>query len=241
MRIIVVSSGKGGVGKTTVAIKLAYELNRRGHKTGLLDVDIDTPNLSEFIGERPQFDVGEMVNPVIIDGIEMASIGFMIDDSMCVTWDGAHRIEMIDELIQNVDWECDVLVIDTPPGTTEEMKHIIANYDPNGVVVVTTPHEASLVDVRRTLTLMKLLNARVVGVVVNMSGMVCHHCGNVLPLFSHTRDERELSKELKGAKIISSLPYWVESTKREDRCNQVSSNGMADAVKRMGDAVEMVI
>lgn len=202
MKVIVVSSGKGGVGKTTISMKIAYELKERGHNVGLMDVDIDTPNLAEFIGQRPEFGVDSTVNPVIVDGIEMASIGFMIDDSMCVTWDGERRSSVIDDLFNGIAWTCDVLVVDTPPGTTEEMKHIISNYTPDGVVVVTTLHPASITDVKRTLTLMKMLNANVLGVVNNMSYLECPCCNAPINIFG-----TDFPLEIMGVGMIASIPF----------------------------------
>lgn len=204
MKLVVVSSGKGGVGKTTVSLMVARELKRRGVNVGLIDVDIDTPNLVEFIGKQCEFEVGEHVKPVVVDGIEMASIGFMVDNKMCISWDGNVRASTIDDLMFGVDWTCDVLVVDTPPGTSEELKHLITSYQPECVLVITTLHPASLTDVRRTITLLNLLKANIAGIVVNMSTFTCPHCHELTSLFGDT-----ILTELAGVEVITSLPFGI--------------------------------
>ena len=223
MKLVVVSSGKGGVGKTTVSIMVARELKKRGVKVGLLDVDIDTPNLTEFIsndGERHEFEVDQRVKPVVVDGIEMASIGFMVDDKMCIAWDGDVRASTIDDLMFGVEWTCDVLVVDTPPGTSEELKHLISAYKPECVLVITTLHEASITDIRRTITLLKLLDANITGIVTNMSIFECASCGESTYLFG----DKPLT-HIDDVEVIAELPFTVFGDTNPKRVEEMMKIG----------------
>jgi Mrp family chromosome partitioning ATPase len=222
-KLVVISSGKGGVGKTTVSLMVARELKKRGVNVGLLDVDIDTPNLTEFIGngERYEFKVEDHVKPVVIEGIEMASIGFMVDNQMCITWDGDVRASTIDDLMFGVDWTCDVLVIDTPPGTSEELKHLISSYQPECVLVITTLHEASITDIRRTITLLKILDANITGIVSNMSTLACPSCDESIHLFG---DGNGVLTSLCDVDVIAELPFVLpgnNDTRTEDEMSKI--------------------
>ncbi len=238
MKMIVVSSGKGGVGKSTVSIMTAYALKSMGYDVGLLDIDIDTPNLAEFIGERPSYVVDDMVNPIIVDDIEMASVSFMVNDSDCVTWNGENRVRMIDDMMSGIRWSCDVLVVDTPPGTSEEMSHIITKYQPDGVLIITTPHESSITDVRRTVTLMKMLKANIIGAVINMDGYACPHCGEISKMFDNDLTSVDIQATL-GIPVIASIPYEPERVGHTN--TNVHSEAYADAIIAIGSSIEEVI
>lgn len=204
MKKLVICSGKGGVGKTTLTVGIAKMLSS-SHQVGILDVDIDTPNLPEMMNvkERNVELSEEGIVPMIVDGIEMMSVGLMLDADMAVMWTGDRRAMAIDQLINKVDWKCDVLVIDTPPGTTDEVMMVIKKFSPDGIIIVTTNHRASIADVRRTLTMIDLLGAKkkIVGIIKNMTYVLCAKCGEKNALFDDEEDEN-INKL-----VIAEVPY----------------------------------
>lgn len=207
MKKILVCSGKGGVGKTTISVAITRGLALRGYKVGILDIDIDTPNLPEFMGimERDVelSDFGIM--PKYIDGIEMMSVGFMADNDLAIMWGGNRRTMVIDQMINKVDWNCDVLIIDSPPGTTEEVTSVIKKFKPDGIVIVSTDEKATISDVKRTLAMIDILEARkkVLGVVKNGTYIICPKCNETIRLHSGANDS-EIDKL-----ILDEVPYLV--------------------------------
>lgn len=208
MKKILVCSGKGGVGKTTISVVLSRILNDCGYKVGILDVDIDTPNVPEFMNVIDRdvclSDIG--IVPKNIDGIEMMSVGLMADSGIAVMWGGDRRAMAIDQMINKVDWSCEALIIDSPPGTTDEVMTVIKKFNPDGIIIVTTNHKASIADVKRTLSMIKILESskRVIGIVKNMTYITCAHCGNETTLFENGVDE-EIDRL-----VIAELPYTTD-------------------------------
>lgn len=214
MKIVLVASGKGGVGKTTITIAIAKMLAKSGFRVGILDVDIDTPNIPEFTGiEDRDLDLSEngIIPKVTEDGIEIMSVGFMADTSLAIMWNGERRSMAIDQMINNVDWNCDVLVIDSPPGTTEELMTVISKFSPDAIVLITTNHKASVADVKRTLAMIRLLKAesKVVGIIKNMSYILCTKCNEKMLLFDGNNDE-EIDKM-----TIAEIP-WIKDNEKPD-------------------------
>ncbi len=220
MKKVLITSGKGGVGKTTIAIAIAKLLAKSGFKVGILDVDIDCPNVPEFTGiEDRDLDLSEngIIPKVTEDGIEIMSVGFMADTSLAIMWNGERRSMAIDQMINKVDWTCDVLVIDSPPGTTEELMTVISKFSPDVIVIVTTNHKASVADVKRTLAMIKLLNAesKVVGIIKNMTYILCPRCDEKIPLFDGDNDE-EINKM-----VIAELPLIQNNEKLDEYLEDV--------------------
>lgn len=174
---IAVMSGKGGVGKTTVAVNIAVELARRGYSVGLLDADLTGPNVPRAAGVLgSQVKVrGEMLLPVeSVLGLKVISLGLMISDEDAVIWRGPLKAKAIKELIESVDWgDLDFLIVDLPPGTGDEPLSVMQLIPLDGVVIVTTPQKIALMDVRRAIRMAKMMNVRVIGVVENMSYFFC--------------------------------------------------------------------
>lgn len=192
MKKFLVMSGKGGVGKTTVSVAITKALAFRGYNVGILDIDIDTPNLPEFmnINER-DVELSETgIMPKYVDGIEMMSVGFMADNDLAIMWDGNRRTMVIDQMINKVDWSCEVLIIDSPPGTTEEVMTVIKKYKPDGIIIVSTDEKATISDVKRTLAMVKLLGSsnKVLGIVKNGTYIICNNCGESIRLHDGTND-----------------------------------------------------
>ncbi|MDO9529853.1 MAG: iron-sulfur cluster carrier protein MrpORP [Syntrophales bacterium] len=207
---IMILSGKGGVGKSTVAVNIAVSMAMEGKKVGILDSDFHGPSIPTLLNlekERPSFD-GKSIIPVdFIEGIKVMSIGFLLpnqDDA--VIWRGPKKMNMIKQLLTDVDWgDLDYLFIDFPPGTGDEplsVAQLIPNSD--GAIIVTTPQELSLNDVRRCINFCKQVKVPVLGVIENMSGFACPHCGTVIDIFKKGGGET-MAKQMK-VPFLGSIP-----------------------------------
>lgn len=201
---VLINSGKGGVGKTTIAIGIAKEIQKLGIKVGILDLDINCPNIPEFMNIDRNVILSETgIEPRDINGIEVMSVGLFINTDIAVMWSGDRRSMAIEQLINKVNWTCDVLIIDSPPGTGEEITTIIKSFTPDAIFLVTTGHKASISDIERTLTMIDVLDARdkFKGIIVNMSYIICAHCGEKNKLFND--GDLEHLNEL----ILAKVPY----------------------------------
>ncbi len=168
-----VYSAKGGVGKTTVAVNLAYALSRMGHRVGLLDADIDCPNVPLFLGTDAKMDLsGFPLKPIDVRGVKVASTAMVVDDAKKpIIWRGALIAKMLGDFFENTDWgELDYLIIDLPPGTSDSPLSIMQLLDLKGFVLVTTPQRIAAVNSIRSGLMAKRLGVAVLGVVENMSG-----------------------------------------------------------------------
>jgi len=182
---IVVFSGKGGVGKTTIAVNLAYALVNQGKTVGLLDADITGPNVPQMVGLKvaAQTEGGRII-PHEKDGVKFVSLASMIPPGIPIIWRGPLRSKAIDQLIGEVNWgDLDVLIADLPPGTGDEVLTITQRTAPQLAIVVTTPQEVSLIDARRAANMAKKMEVPKIGMVENMSGLICPHCGERIDLF----------------------------------------------------------
>jgi ATP-binding protein involved in chromosome partitioning len=187
--VILVLSGKGGVGKSTVAVNLAFALSNHGRNTGLLDLDIHGPSIPKMLGiedQRPSV-LGKTLEPVHVTGtLAVMSIAFLLPDtSSPVIWRGPMKMVAIQQFLEEVNWgPLDYLVVDLPPGTGDEAL-TIAQLAPNlrGAVIVTTPQDVAVLDSVKAIKFIEQLDMPVLGVIENMSGMVCPHCGGSIDLF----------------------------------------------------------
>jgi len=186
---ILVLSGKGGVGKSTVAVNLAVSLALSGKSVGLLDIDIHGPSIPKILnleGEAVQ-PAGDAILPIeMLENLKVMSIGFLLRDSDdAVIWRGPMKYQMIKQFLKDVQWgELDFLIVDSPPGTGDEplsVVQLLENAD--GAIIVTTPQEVALSDVRKGITFCRNLNLPVMGVMENMSGFVCPKCGERTDIF----------------------------------------------------------
>ncbi|RKZ29107.1 ATP-binding protein [bacterium] len=198
---ILVLSGKGGVGKSTVAVNLAYGFAHLGHKVGLLDIDIHGPSIGKMAGIEGQPLVGRKdstIEPVIKDGIKIVTMASLLPpEDTPVIWRGPMKMKAIDQFLSEINWgELDILVIDSPPGTGDEPLSIIQRLpEMDGAVIVSTPQDVALSDARRTVNFSKTLKIPVLGIIENMSGFICPHCGKRTDIFK-TGGGEKAAKEM---------------------------------------------
>jgi Mrp family chromosome partitioning ATPase len=185
---ILVFSGKGGVGKSTVAANLALAISLRDRKVGALDVDIHGPNLAKMLGvEDRKMDVSsDVIKPVQVnENLKLVSMSFLLaSPDLPVIWRGPMKMKVIQQFLGDVDWgELDWLIIDSPPGTGDEPLSVAQLIPATGAIIVTTPQEVSILDSRKAVIFAMKLNLKILGIIENMSGMVCPHCGRRIDLF----------------------------------------------------------
>ncbi|MBN1511742.1 MAG: Mrp/NBP35 family ATP-binding protein [Phycisphaerae bacterium] len=212
---VLVLSGKGGVGKSTVAANLAVSLALKGRKVGLLDVDVHGPSIPHLLGLTgfPVQTSGSGDGPPLLEAVpamenlRVMSIGFLLESrDTAVIWRGPMKYNMIKQFLKDVRWgDLDYLVVDSPPGTGDEPLAVAQLLGPpSHAVVVTTPQELALTDVRKCVTFCRQVQVPIVGVVENMSGFVCPHCGKESPIFK-TGGGRAMADQM-GIPFLGSVP-----------------------------------
>jgi ATP-binding protein involved in chromosome partitioning len=185
--LIAVGSGKGGVGKTTVAVNLAIALARQGHATGLMDADVYGPNVPLMMGinETPMAN-GERIQPLKNHGVQLMSMGFLNPGDKPLVWRGPMLHSVIQQFLRGVDWgDLDYLVIDLPPGTGDVQLTLLQSAPVTGAIVVTTPSAVSLEDARKAVRMFEQVKVPILGIVENMSYLQCPHCDERIDVFSH--------------------------------------------------------
>jgi len=185
--IIAIASGKGGVGKSTTAANLALALADDGASVAILDADIYGPSIPLMLGvagERPTSDDGQSMNPLRAHGIQLMSIGFLIDASQPMVWRGPMVTQALNQMLQQTRWsELDYLLVDMPPGTGDIQLTLSQSVPVSGAVIVTTPQDIALLDARKGLEMFRKVSVPVLGIVENMSIHICTNCGHEEPLF----------------------------------------------------------
>lgn len=195
-RIIAVSSGKGGVGKSTVAANLAVSLARAGHRVGLLDADVYGPDIPLMFGERRRPHVSgergaEKIVPLEAHGVQLMSIGFLLEDEQPAIMRGPLVSGILRQFLEQVDWDrLDYLIVDMPPGTGDAQLSLTQIVNVDGAVLVTTPQDVSTGDVRRAVKMFEKVRTPVLGIVENMSGFACPHCNETIDVFGRGGGER---------------------------------------------------
>ncbi|HDQ07262.1 MAG TPA: ATP-binding protein [Methanoculleus sp.] len=219
--VVLVLSGKGGVGKTTVAANLAFAFANHGFSTGLLDLDIHGPDIPEILGlegaHMASYDQ-KHIKPVTVTGnLSVVSMAFLLPEtSSPVIWRGPMKAGVIRQFLEDVEWgELDYLVVDLPPGTGDEAL-TIAQLAPNiaGAVIVTTPQDVAVLDISKAVRFAQTIGLPVIGIIENMSGMVCPHCKGAIDLFGSGGGERA-ARDL-GVPFLGSIPLDPEIRKAAD-------------------------
>jgi ATP-binding protein involved in chromosome partitioning len=191
--LVAVASGKGGVGKTTVAVNLAIALKNQGASVGLLDADVYGPNVPVMLGtnEQPRALDERTIIPVQAYGVKMISIGLLNPGDKPLVWRGPMLHSVMQQFLRSVRWgQLDYLIVDLPPGTGDVQLSLIQTVSVTGAVVVTTPSIVALADVRRAIEMFRQVNVEILGVVENMSYFECPHCTGRIDVFGHGEGER---------------------------------------------------
>lgn len=210
-RILAIASGKGGVGKSTVASNLAVALARAGRRVGLLDADIYGPSQPKMMGvsKRPASPDGKTIEPLVAHGVTMMSIGLMLKEDEAVVWRGPMLMGALQQLLGQVAWgRLDVLIIDLPPGTGDVQLTLCQRTQLTGALVVSTPQDVALLDARKALDMFAKLKTPVLGLIENMSTFCCPNCGHVTPIFGHGGVKAEAEKL--GLPFLGELPLALD-------------------------------
>ena len=208
--IIAVASGKGGVGKSTVSVNLAVALAQAGASVGLLDADITGPNIPLMMGVegQPKASANNKITPLERYGVKVISIQFFVPEGQPIVWRGPLVGGAIQQFLRDVEWgDLDYLVIDLPPGTSDAQLTLAQAVPISGTVLVTTPQEVALADVGKALAMLKRMSVPVIGVVENMTGFVCAHCGEVTEIFGRGGGERFATEH--GLEFLGGIPLDV--------------------------------
>ena len=215
--IIAVASGKGGVGKSTVATNLALAFAAEGHTTGILDADIYGPSLPRMLGisSRPQSADGKIMEPIEKHGVKAMSIGFLIEEDTPMIWRGPMVMGALEQMMRDVNWgTLDVLVVDMPPGTGDAQLTMAQRVPLAGAVIVSTPQDIALIDARRGLAMFNKVNVPVLGLIENMSTFICPHCGEESHIFGHG-GAKDCAAQL-GIPFLGEIPLDIEIRETSD-------------------------
>ena len=222
--IIAVASGKGGVGKSTVAVNLAIELARTGAKVGLLDSDVYGPSVPKMLGlegERPQATDHETILPIERFGLKTMSIGYLLEEDSPVIWRGPMVTGLLRQFLFQVEWgELDYLVLDLPPGTGDAQLTLVQSISLAGGVIVTTPQDVALLDVQRGIQMFSRVEVPIIGIVENMSAFECPHCHEVTEVFLSGGGKAAAEKF--GVPYLGSIPLVASYVHAGDRGTPVS-------------------
>ncbi len=210
--VIAVASGKGGVGKSTVAFNLAVALAEKGLSVALLDADIygpSVPRLSGIAGQKPTTNAAGKLIPLEAHGLKLMSMGFLVDEEKAMIWRGPMVQTAFYQMLRDVDWaggggDLDVLVIDLPPGTGDVQLTLAQKVPVSGAVIVSTPQDLALIDARKAIAMFEKTDVRVLGVVENMSYYCCPNCGHTENIFGHGGAKDEAAKQ--GVAFLGEIP-----------------------------------
>jgi ATP-binding protein involved in chromosome partitioning len=229
-RIVAIASGKGGVGKSTLAANLAVALAREGRRTGLLDADIYGPSQPRMMGvsERPKSPDGKTILPLTAHGVTMMSIGLMLKEGEAVVWRGPMLMGALQQMMGQVQWgELDVLLVDLPPGTGDVQLTLSQKYLVTGAIVVSTPQDVALLDARKAIDMFAKTRVPVLGIVENMSTYVCPNCGHEAHLFGHGGARAEARRL--GLPFLGEIPLELGVRLAGDGGTPVAAGGGPEA------------
>ncbi len=244
-KVVMVISGKGGVGKSTVASNLALALAEKGKKIGLLDIDIHGPNLPKMLGvdkERLQSPGENRIEPVrISENLKLVSMAFLLpEENQAVIWRGPLKMKVIRQFLKDINWgKLDWLIVDSPPGTGDEPLSMAQLVPASSAIIVTTPQEISILDVKKSIDFARKLNLELLGIVENMSGLICPYCGKEIPLFKIGGGEK-LAKKM-GIPFLGAIPIDPEIVKAADQgilyVENFPDSSATKALKKIADKI----
>ncbi|NSY39240.1 Mrp/NBP35 family ATP-binding protein [Leisingera sp. ANG59] len=239
-RILAIASGKGGVGKSTVASNLAVALAKQGRKVGLLDADIYGPSQPRMMGAkgRPASPDGKIIEPLHAHGVTLMSIGFMLEEGKAVVWRGPMLMGALQQMLGQVNWgELDVLIVDLPPGTGDVQLTLCTKAELSGAIVVSTPQDVALLDARKAMDMFKTLKTPVLGLIENMSFFTCPDCGGEHHIFGHGGVAAEA--ETLGLPLLGALPIDLETRLAGDGGTPIAAGEgpMARAYARIAEGL----
>jgi len=226
---IFVLSGKGGVGKSSVSANLAASLANKGYKTGLMDVDVHGPSIAGMFGMTELLDISpdqQLLMPKEInENLKVVSVqALMQDKDQAIIWRGPAKTGMIQQFVGSVNWgELDFLVIDAPPGTGDEPLTVIQTIPEAQGVIVTTPQEVALADIRKSISFCKTVKMKTLGIVENMAGFTCPHCSEHIDLFKNGGGEK--TAKAQGLNFLGSLPFDTRVVESGDKGVPLAMNG----------------
>jgi len=239
--LITVGSGKGGVGKTTVSVNLALALAKRGHKTGLLDADVYGPNVPLMLGiAEPPDAIEDRIQPIERHGLQVMSMGFLAPGDKPLIWRGPMLHNVIQQFLRQVDWrELEYLIVDLPPGTGDVALSLIQSAPITGAIVVTTPSGVSLEDARKAVNMFRQVRVEILGMVENMSYLLCPHCDKRVDVFNYGGG-RETAERM-GIPFLGEVPLDPQVRAGGDSGESVALRDPADphaaAFYQLADAV----
>ncbi|MFA4719445.1 Mrp/NBP35 family ATP-binding protein [Pyrococcus kukulkanii] len=250
---IAVLSGKGGVGKSTVAVNLTAALAKMGYFVGILDADIHGPNVAKMLGVdkaevfAEKFDDGhfEMIPPMAdfmgqVTPIKVMSMGMMVPEDQPIIWRGALVTKAIKQLLGDVKWgELDFMIIDFPPGTGDEILTVVQSIQLDAAIIVTTPQEVALLDTGKAVNMMKKMEVPYIAVVENMSYLICPHCGNKIDIFGEGGGEKLAEKE--GVDFLGKIPIDLKAREASDLGIPIVLYGDTPAAKAFMEIAEKLV
>ncbi|MEC9364903.1 MAG: iron-sulfur cluster carrier protein ApbC [Pseudomonadota bacterium] len=232
--IVAVASGKGGVGKSTVAVNLALALQAEGARVGILDADIYGPSQPRMLGssDKPTSPDGKHMHPIVAHGLQAMSIGFLIDEAQPMIWRGPMVTQALNQLLGETRWQdLDYLIIDLPPGTGDIQLTLSQRIPVSGAVIVTTPQDIALLDARKGLQMFRRVEVPVLGVVENMAWHTCSNCGHHEAIFGAGGGERLASEY--GVKMLGQLPLDLRIREQADGgCPTVAADPEGELAQR---------